>query len=222
MTVEIANDQLRVCISGAAGGIGLACAAAFAERGAELILCDHDGIGLTRASDAFGAFSRFCDVVSEASVTVFAAEITELFPSIDVLINAAGSAYVRSLGMIRLSRALLPLLRKGTGRRLIVSIVPGAGPLASDGMFPYAGSREGFERLSEALAEQVRGTSIQVVSLAPHVIRERFDMSEQSSVYRVHSFERVDEAGTADEIVSLVAGLRPGWRARPERRNRRA
>jgi len=76
---RIAGDSgLRVLITGAADGVGLACAYAFAERGAELILTDSDGAGLTRATDAVGGFSRFCDVVSEASVAVFAAEVAAM------------------------------------------------------------------------------------------------------------------------------------------------
>ncbi|MFL6740546.1 MAG: SDR family oxidoreductase [Sphingomicrobium sp.] len=164
-----ADSGLRVLISGAADGVGLACAYAFAERGAELILTDSDGAGLTRATDAVGGFSRFCDVVSEASVAVFAAEIASRFPTIDVLINAAGRAYVRTLGMMLMSRALMPLLRCGNGRRLIVNIAPAGGFVPAGSMFPYAGSREGFDGLSEALAEQTRGSQISVVSITPRL-----------------------------------------------------
>jgi len=127
MSGAAANRNLRVLISGAAGGVGLACAYVFASRGAQLILCDSDGTGLTRASDASGGFSRFCDVISESSVAVFAAEIDAKFDSVDVLINAAGKGYVRTLGMMQMSRALLPVLRRGSGRRLIVNVAPAGG-----------------------------------------------------------------------------------------------
>ncbi len=166
-----ADRGLRVLITGAADGVGLACAHAFGERGAELILADSDGAGLTRATDAVGGFSRFCDVVSEASVTVFAAEIAARFGSVDVLINAAGRAYVRTLGMMLMSRALMPLLRRGDGRRLIVNIAPAGGFVRTTSIFPYAGSSEGFAGLSDALAEQTRGSQISVVSITPRLRR---------------------------------------------------
>ncbi len=212
-----ANRGLRVLISGAADGVGLACAYVFAERGAELILCDSDGTALTRATDAAGGFSRFCDVISDASVSVFASEIDAKFESIDVLINAAGDGYVRSLGMMQMSRALLPLLRRGSGRRLIINVAP-AGGMTASGMFPYASSREGFQGLSDALADQTRGSMIDVVSIAPNL---RFELGEkpEAPFYRL---ERVDEAGTAERILELVAAARPEWRQRAVRRNRRA
>ena len=212
-----ANRGLRVLISGAADGVGLACAYVFADRGAELILCDSDGTSLTRASDAAGGFSRFCDVISEASVSVFASEIDAKFDSIDVLINAAGDGYVRSLGMMQMSRALLPMLRRGCGRRLIVNVAP-AGGMSASGMFPYASSREGFQGLSDALADQTRGSMIDVVSIAPN-LRFELGANPETPFYRI---ERVDETGTAERILGLVAAARPEWRQRAMRRSRRA
>ena len=212
-----ASRGLRVLISGAADGVGLACAYVFADRGAELILCDSDGTSLTRASDAAGGFSRFCDVISEASVSVFASEIDAKFDSIDVLINAAGDGYVRSLGLMQMSRALLPMLRRGSGRRLIINVAP-AGGMSATGMFPYASSREGFQGLSDALADQTRGSMIDVVSIAPN-LRFEVDEKPETPFYRI---ERVDETGTAERILELVGSARPEWRQRAMRRSRRA
>ena len=47
----------RVVITGAAGGIGSACAAEFASRGAELLLVDIDAGGLARVAAGLGAGS---------------------------------------------------------------------------------------------------------------------------------------------------------------------
>jgi len=218
MTRASAKRGLRVLISGAADGVGLACAYVFAERGAELILCDSDGTGLTRASDRAGAFSRYCDVISETSITVFAAEVAARFDGIDVLINAAGKGYVRTLGMMQMSRALLPLLRRGEERRLIVNIAPAGGLSLSSSMFPYASSRAGFQGLSDALADQTRGSMIEVVGVTPE-LRHEPEASADAALYRV---ERVDGPATADRVLGLVTSARPDWRQRDARRNRRA
>src|SRR5437763_16429705 len=138
MKLGKSHERPRVLISGAASGAGLACAEAFAERGAELILCDWDGIALTRAAKRLDAFSRFCDAGAERGVEIFVEQIGSEFPSIDVLVNAAGRGYVRALTMMRMSRALMPLLRRGRGYRLIANIAPAGGFSPSDTIFPYA------------------------------------------------------------------------------------
>jgi NAD(P)-dependent dehydrogenase (short-subunit alcohol dehydrogenase family) len=210
----------RVLITGAGGGVGLACAEALAACGAELILCDIDGTALTRAADRLNGFSRFCDAIAESSVDVFAAEIGERFATIDVLINAAGRGYVRSLAMTRMSRALMPLLRCGHGQRLVVNIAPAAGPRSRDGMFPFASSQGAFERLSEALAEQVRGTMIEVITLAPATLR--VPPLAGAALYRLHEFECPDDRATAQRVVATVASARPNWRGQQPPIGRRA
>ena len=191
--------------------MGLACADSLAGRGAELVLCDIDGIALTRAAERFGAFGRFCDAIEDNSVAILAAEIAEKFSSIDVLINAAGRGYVRALGMMRMTRAFMPLLRRARGRRMLVNIAPAGGFVSSDGMFPYASSRSAFERLTEAIAEQTRGTSIEVVNLKPKLLRGR--LASDCPTNRLYELQRVDEECTADQVAALILAA-PGMASR--------
>jgi NADP-dependent 3-hydroxy acid dehydrogenase YdfG len=214
------NDHLRVLICGAASGVGLACAEAFAARGAELVLCDHDGTGLTRAAERLGAHARFCDSTADTSVAIFAADVESQFPSIDVLINAAGRGYVRTLAMMRMTRALMPLLRAGKGRRFVFNVAPLDGFTAAKGIFPYAGSLAAFERLSEALAEQVRGTAIEMVSFTPKLARAQ--LANRAPADQLYRLQRVDEGYSAEQIVRMVSAQRPEWRHRPSLASRRA
>lgn len=153
----------RIIITGAAHGVGRLCALSLAEWQAELILCDHDGPGLHEVTSTIGCLGRFCDVASEASVAIFAAEILERFDAIDALINAAGGSYVRPLGTWRVSRALLPALRKSPGDALIVNV---ASRCEDDCPFPYACSGEGIEGLHEGLVNSTRGSNVQVATVA--------------------------------------------------------
>jgi NAD(P)-dependent dehydrogenase (short-subunit alcohol dehydrogenase family) len=214
------DDHLRVLVCGAANGVGLACAEVFAARGAELILADHDGNALTHAALRLNAFSRYCDAIADSSVAVFAEEIADRFAGIDVLINVAGQGYVRALAMTRMTCALLPLLRRATGRRLIVNVAAAGGFSAVDDIFPYASSMPAFERLSEALATQVKGSSIGVVSLTPTIARPRLPGVVRAD--HLYEFQRVDEADTARRILDLVAAERPEWRFRPPSFSQRA
>ncbi|HTK58945.1 MAG TPA: SDR family NAD(P)-dependent oxidoreductase [Sphingomicrobium sp.] len=159
----------RVLITGAGTGIGRACAEAMASRGAELILCDNDAQTLREATDELGAVGRFCDVASEASVAVFAADIIETFRSLDLLINAAGGGYERTLGMYRVSRALLPALRRGSHFKLMLNVPPEED--AGVAIFPYASSGQAFQRLSAALAAETKGTGVDVLIGNPETCR---------------------------------------------------
>lgn len=158
----MASDRPRVLITGACEGVGRQCAETFAARGAELILADIDADGLSKLSEQLGATGRYCDVASEASVTIFAADILARFPSIDMVINAAGGGYERTLGMYRVSRAFLPALRKSAVHNIILNIPP-ADKDADQAIFPYASSHQAFQRLCAALAAETRGSSIGVL-----------------------------------------------------------
>lgn len=153
----------RVLITGAAGGIGRVCADMLAQVGAELILCDHDAQALASASDELGAVGRYCDVSSEASVTVLAADMMQTYGSLDMVINAARGGYERTLGMYRVSRALLPVLKRGEGHQLLINVSP-VGEEIDQAIFPYASSDQAFRRLSSALAAETRGTTVRVLN----------------------------------------------------------
>ena len=214
------SESLRVLVSGAGGGAGLACAEALAAFGAELILADCDGTALTRAAERLGAFSRYCDAIGGSSVEVFASELAGLFPSLDVLINAAGQGYVRTLAMTRMTQAILPLLRRARGCRLVINISSVGGFVSRDGMFPYASSLQAFDRLSERLRDQVRGTGVEIVNFAPKLVAGRTANALWSD--RLYEMQRIDEEDVAERVLDLIAAARPGWRQLPPRIIRRA
>lgn len=86
-------------VTGAASGIGLAIAMAFAKQGASVTVLDLDGVKASEAAASLpshqgGAHSVACDVSSEESVLSAFAEINR--PT-DILVNSAGISHVGSL-----------------------------------------------------------------------------------------------------------------------------
>jgi NADP-dependent 3-hydroxy acid dehydrogenase YdfG len=201
--------KLRVLITGAGAGIGYACAQAFAAQGADLILSDIDGPALKRAANNFDALGRFCDVASEASVAVFTAEVMKSFASLDVLINAAGRSYVRNLGTLRITRAFLPMMKRDGGKKHIVNIAPMGGTVRDNCYFPYAASQEAFDRLSEALAENVRGTKVALTTIVPSVQQTEPDGTFTNAVATIRDgyprdFHDIDHDQVAAAVVEAV------------------
>jgi len=214
-----ADNSPRVLIAGAGGGVGLACAEAFAAHGAKLVLADCDGIALSAAASRLGALSRHCDAIGSCSVEILAEELRTLLSAIDVVVNAAGRGYVRTLAMARVTQAMLPLLRKGSGRRLVFNI-PSTGRFPdSDGMFPYASSLDGFQRLSAVLKEQTRGSGIEVITLAPELVEAR--MAAPVPKDGTRPLRVIDTRRTAERILELTLAARPEWAGKAEPAARR-
>lgn len=195
----------RVLITGAGSGIGRACAEALNARGADLILCDNDAQLLRQATEELGAIGRYCDVASEASVAVFAADILESFHSLDLLINAAGGGYERTLGMYRVSRALLPALRRGSHYKLMLNVPPDED--AGVAIFPYASSGQAFQRLSAALAAETKGTGVSVLIANPETSRISQVVPDPDAGPRAASYALPDQRRGNGTLLAQIADL---------------
>jgi len=172
-------------ITGAAGNLGRAVAAAFASAGASLILVDLDDKVLRSAygrDDERKAFIG-ADLLDAASVTKAVA--TARFDRIDVLCNIAGPEDVWELmldlnakSVINTARAVVPkMLAAGYGK--IVNIGAVAGLRGGAKMGAYSASKSAVIRLTESMSAELRDKGINVNCVLPSVIdtpQNRADM----------------------------------------------
>ena len=82
-----------VIVTGGAGTIGRATAAAFVDAGAEVALLDLPGPSLAAAADAEAALAVPCDVTDDASVDRAFATVAARFGGVDILVSNAGAAW---------------------------------------------------------------------------------------------------------------------------------
>jgi NAD(P)-dependent dehydrogenase (short-subunit alcohol dehydrogenase family) len=187
-----------VVITGAFGALGSAVAKAFAGTGARLALIDLSQPTAELQAQYGGAGHMLLGGVDLADVEgtrkVMAA-IAMRFGGIDVLVNVAGgfrwekiadgdiatwdSLYSMNLrsAVVACRSALPAMLERGGGR--IINIGAGAAAKAGLGMGAYAASKAGVQRLTEALAEEVKDKNITVNAILPGIIdthRNRLDM----------------------------------------------
>jgi NAD(P)-dependent dehydrogenase (short-subunit alcohol dehydrogenase family) len=79
-----------VVITGAASGIGEACAKAFSAQGATVVIADRNLTEAQRVARECNAHAIEIDVGEEDSVSAAAADVIAKFARVDVLVNCAG------------------------------------------------------------------------------------------------------------------------------------
>ncbi len=182
------NGQTAI-ITGAARGIGRACAHLFAERGARVALLDVDFEKLTSVKEELSQYGREvliykCDVSDETRVNEVMAEIIESFGRADILVNNA--ALFRSwipflessmdewklyfninvMGVAYCTRAVLPkMLENGYGR--VINIGSVAGVYGNANMVHYSGTKGAVIAITKALAKEVADKGVTVNCISP-------------------------------------------------------
>ncbi len=95
-TVETPLARQVVVVTGGAGTIGRACAAAFAEAGAAVAALDLDG----DAAEAAAELGIACDVTDADAVRAAFDTVCETFGGIDIVVSNAGAAWEGRIGEV--------------------------------------------------------------------------------------------------------------------------
>ena len=89
-----------VAITGAAGAIGAATAAAFAEAGAETALLDRDEAALEAVTARLGGLALTCDLTDRSAIAAAFERICETYGGLDILVSNAGGAWQGPIGEV--------------------------------------------------------------------------------------------------------------------------
>ncbi len=175
-------------VTGAASGIGRACAGALAAAGAQVIVADIDAANGTAVAEAIreqGGLAEFMpvDMTDTAAIEAFAAEVQTKHGPVDVLVNAAGwgrtAPFVEGsaefwnklvalnlVGPMALAKALLPaMMQRGGGK--IVNIASDAGRVGSLGETVYSAAKGGLIAFTKSLARETARYGINVNCVCP-------------------------------------------------------
>jgi NADP-dependent 3-hydroxy acid dehydrogenase YdfG len=194
-------DKKWVLITGASSGFGAAAAEAFAAEGANLLLgarrvdrLEKIAADAQRTGAAVACFHSL-DVAQTASVEKFMAWAKEQIgaASLHVLINNAGGAHgtdpvaggkdadwetmlqTNVLGLLRVTRAALPLLAHDDGAS-IINIGSVAGHTAYAGGSAYCAAKAGELQITRALRQELLGTGIRVSTVDPGLAETEFSL----------------------------------------------
>jgi NAD(P)-dependent dehydrogenase (short-subunit alcohol dehydrogenase family) len=212
-------------VTGAARGIGLACARWFSSHGYFVVLLDRDAAGVGSAADSLPhALAIHCDVSKPAEVEAAASRVQALGQPVHALVNNAGVAVFARVqdtsfaqwrdvmetnldGVFLCTQAFSPLLAQAKGA--IVNIASISGLRASTMRVAYGTSKAAVIHLTKQFAVELGEAGIRVNAIAPGPVETDMAKLVHDAEVRKGYADAIPLAryGTVEEIASAVGFL---------------
>ena len=195
-------EGLRVLVTAGASGIGAAIAAAFAETGAAIHICDVDDTALAVFKGKFPECeATHADVADEAQVAAMFETQGVRFGGLDVLVNCAGIAgptagvdaipereWMRVMdinlnGQYRCLHHGVPMLRESKEAN-IICISSIAGRMGIGWRTPYVATKWAVVGIAKSLAIELGADNIRVNAVLPGIVEGPVGQSVDLTWYR--------------------------------------
>jgi uncharacterized oxidoreductase len=189
-----------ILITGGGSGIGRGLAEAFQAKGNKVIIAGRRKAVLDEVAKANpGMAVAELDIADLKDINRFAVEVTKDHPTLNAVIHNAGimqgeavpkapenlatieaTVATNILGPMRLSAALMPhLVKQKHSTLMTVSSGLAFVPLAFTPT--YSASKAAMHSWSDAMRQQLKGTSVQVIELAPPYVQTELMGKHQAS-----------------------------------------
>lgn len=210
------SNKRYVLITGAAGGMGAACVRELARRGFEVVASDFSAGGIPDC-----ALPLTMDVTSEASVADALERISAITGSLYAIVHLAGvytmdsfveieesqlnnMLQVNLMGVYRVNKAFLPLVRSGGGRIVIVtSELAPLDPLPFNGI--YSMTKTALDSYAHSLALELDLIGVRVVTLRPGAFGDGMPKASLRAMERMQASSKLF-SGNAERFRKVMMG----------------
>jgi glucose 1-dehydrogenase len=219
-------------ITGAARGIGRACAERFLEDDCKVVISDVDGDNLAKTAGELGHPHNLravaCDVAKRTDIDLLVATAVNEFGGLDIMVNNAGVA--RNQDLLEISEKdfddVIAINLKGAffgvqaaarqmiaqgGGGVIINMSSVNALLAIPTLATYAISKGGIKQLTSVAAVALAPHNIRVVAVGPGTIMTDMVASaifnSEAARQSVLSRTPVGRGGEPSEVASVVAFL---------------
>lgn len=189
----MSTERIAV-VTGASSGIGAATARELARQGFHLVLTARRRDRLDALAAEIDGTPFTLDVRDLGAIEAFAATLRATYGRVDVLVNNAGLALGREpleatvdddwvrmletnvLGVARMTRALLPLLRVPAHAH-IINMGSVAGLDVYTGGSGYTSSKHALRAITQTLRLELNGEPIRITEIAPGMTSTEFSIT---------------------------------------------
>jgi len=219
-------------ITGAASGMGRACAHLFAREGAKVAVTDMNADGVAdvvndiKTAGFEDVHGWTLDVSDAGAIESVTEQVADHFHGIDILINNAGFAkfispeddaygeiWDKSLAVMmsahqRLIRAALPHL-KSSGEGRVVNIASTEGLGATPGNSPYVAAKHGVIGITRGMAVDLGREGVTFNAICPGPIRTSINAEISEEHKTIFAKRRVPlrRYGDPEEVAHIILGI---------------
>ena len=215
-------------VTGAAQGIGYACAQAFAKEGARIVLSDVNGDKGRKAAESLGAAFARCDVSRKDQVVAAVDMAVENYGRLDILVANAGIVHaadfldlaeedfdrvlsVNLKGIFLAGQAAARQMVKQGGGGSIVNMSSVNAVMAIPNQVPYVVSKGGIAQLTKVMAVALAPHGIRVNAIGPGTILTELSkqavLTDDAARRKILSRTPLGRCGEPEEVAAVAAFL---------------